>query len=215
MIYETIVTTMCPDGTVHAAPMGVREVDGLVVLAPFRPSTTLDNLRRAGVAVVNLCDDVRIFAGCLTGRRSWASSPAAWVEGEVMGGALAHLELEVERFEDDPVRPRFHCRTLAEATHGPFRGFNRAQAAVIEAAILVSRLHMLPAEKIDREVDYLRIAVDKTAGPREREAWGWLMERIEAHRRRPAEPAGATRSSPANAPSRGRPTGAPPRRERE
>jgi hypothetical protein len=54
---------------------------------------------------------------------------------------------------------------------------------VIEAAILVSRLGMLPAEKIDREMGYLAIAIEKTAGPQEREAWGWLTQRIEAFRR--------------------------------
>jgi hypothetical protein len=41
---------------------------------------------------------------------------------------------------------------------------------------------MLPPEKIDREMSYLAIAVDKTAGPREREAWSWLVERIEQFR---------------------------------
>ena len=60
------------------------------------------------------------------------------------------------RWEDDDVRPRIHCRELAGATHAPFRGFNRAQAAVIEAGILASRLRRLPAEKVDREMDYLR-----------------------------------------------------------
>jgi hypothetical protein len=55
---------------------------------------------------------------------------------------------------------------------------------VVEAAILVSRLHMLPPEKIEREIAYLQIAIDKTAGPRERQAWAWLMERIAEHRAR-------------------------------
>lgn len=49
---------------------------------------------------------------------------------------------------------------------------------MLEAAILVSRLHRLPAEKVQLEMEYLRIAVDKTAGEREREAWGWLEARI-------------------------------------
>jgi hypothetical protein len=34
---------------------------------------------------------------------------------------------------------------------------------------------------------YLRIAVEKTAGPRELEAWGWLTERIEEFRVRNRE----------------------------
>ena len=104
------------------------------------------------------------------------------VKGRVLANALSHQELAVEQREDDTLRPRFHCRVVHEATHAPFRGFNRAQAAVIEAAILVSRLHMLEAAKIDREMAYLAIAVGKTAGPREQEAWEWLTARIKEHR---------------------------------
>ena len=87
------------------------------------------------------------------------------------------------RWDDDDLRPRIYCRELARETHAAFQGFNRAQAAVIEAAILVSRLHLLPPEKIDREMEYLRIAIEKTAGPREREAWQWLVERVAGYRR--------------------------------
>ena len=54
-------------------------------------------------------------------------------------------------------------------------------SAVIEAAILASRLHMLPREKVERELGYLQIAVAKTAGPREHEAWRMLVEKIEDH----------------------------------
>lgn len=183
MIRESIVTTVSPDGGVHIAPMGVIWREGEPVLAPFRPSRTLDNLRAQPSAVVSHTDDVRVFAGCLTGRRDWPVRPAEKVRGAFLADALAHQELEVVAFEDDPVRPRFRCRIVHEATHAPFRGFNRAQAAVIEAAILVSRLEMLPADKIDREIAYLAIAVEKTAGEREREAWAWLTERIDSFRR--------------------------------
>jgi hypothetical protein len=76
--------------------------------------------------------------------------------------------------------------------HAPFRGFNRAQAAVIEGAVLVSRLHLLPAEKIDTEMQYLQIAIDKTAGPDELQAWEWLQEAVGQHRRSiSASPPGA------------------------
>jgi siderophore synthetase component len=36
-------------------------------------------------------------------------------------------------------------------------------------------------EKIQAEIAYLAIAMEKTAGNREHEAWNWLMERIENH----------------------------------
>ena len=184
LILETLVTTRNADGSAHIAPLGLRETGDRVLLAPFRPSTTLDNLTREGSAVVNLGDDVRVFAGCLTGRRDWPVIPAARIDGWVLAGTLAHRELVVETIEEDEQRPQFILRELHAVSHAPFRGFNRAQAAVIEAAILVSRLHLLPAEKIDRELDYLRIAVDKTAGPREREAWDWLLAAVADHRQR-------------------------------
>lgn len=178
MIIESIITTVDADGGVHIAPMGVIWDEGRPVLAPFRPSRTLDNLERSRTAVINHTDDVRVFAGCLTGRAAWPVRPADRIAGFVLAAALSHQELTVEDVKADPTRPRFTGRVVHEATHAPFRGFNRAQAAVVEAAILVSRLHLLPWDKIEREIAYLEIAVSKTAGPREREAWEWLTVHI-------------------------------------
>ena len=183
MIIESIITTVSANGSAYIAPMGVIWQDGHPILAPFRPSSTLDNLRRGGGAIINHTDDVRIFAGCLTGRRDWPVRRSERIPGWVLDNALSHQEVEVERIEEDDVRPRFHGRVVHEATHRAFTGHNRAQAAVIEAAILVSRLHLLPRDKIERELAYLEIAVSKTAGPRESEAWGWLMARIAEFRR--------------------------------
>jgi hypothetical protein len=185
MIFETIVTTQAPDGAVHIAPFGITEDESGLVLAPFRPSTTLDNLLATRCAVINLTDDVRIFAGCLTERRDWPTKPAHVVAGRVLDAALSHREVRVASIEEDPLRPRFRLEIVHEETHAPFRGFNRAQAAVIEAAILVSRLHRLPPEKIEAEIAYLMIAIDKTAGEREWEAWGWLMARIADYKANP------------------------------
>jgi hypothetical protein len=182
MIRETIVTTQDRDGRVHIAPIGLIEERGGLVIAPFRPSATLDNLQANPYAVASYTDDVLVFAGCLTGRRDWPTRPATRVPGAVLAQALSHAELAVERVTEDAVRPRFLCRVVHEETHAPFLGFNRAKAAVVEAAILVSRLPMLPLDKIEREIAYLQIAIDKTAGPRERQAWDWLMERIAAHK---------------------------------
>lgn len=182
MIRESIITTVSATGEVHISPMGVIWRDEAPVLAPFRPSRTLDNLRVHPFAVINHTDDVRVFAGCLTERRDWPVRSAAMVRGAVLEGALSHQELAVEDVEEDAVRPRFRCRVVHEAGHAPFRGFNRAQAAVIEAAILISRLELLPLDKIEQEMRYLSIAVGKTAGPKEQEAWGWLAARLDAFR---------------------------------
>jgi hypothetical protein len=108
VIRETIVTSCAPDGAVHIAPMGVRESEGRVILAPFRPSTTLDNVLATGCATVNLSDDVRVFAGCLTGRRNWPTLPCVRTPGVRLNGALAHRELKLASVEDDAQRPRLY-----------------------------------------------------------------------------------------------------------
>ncbi len=181
LIRETIVTTADPQGRVHIAPIGIiADGDGWII-APFRPSATLENLQAVPFAVANYTDDVRVFAGCLTGRPDWPILAADKVPVPRLAGALAHAELAVERTSEDPQRPRFHCRVVHAAAHAPFQGFNRAQAAVIEAAILTSRLDFLPRDKVEREIAYLESAVQKTAGPAEQEAWSWIVDRIATH----------------------------------
>ena len=181
-IIESIITTLNADGSVQIAPMGVWEYHGKMVLAPFRPSKTLDNLVRSGTATVNFTDEVKVFAGCLTGHYDWQVLPNLKTEGVFLENALTHLELESVEVVDDDIRPEHHCRIVHRESHGDFKGFNRAQAAVIELAILVSRLHMLPAEKVDDEIAYLSIAIDKTAGEEERQAWSWLIEKVRIFR---------------------------------
>jgi uncharacterized protein len=177
-IRETIITTADRSGKVHIAPIGIiAERDGWVI-APFRPSATLDNLAEVPFAIANYTDDVRIFAGCLTGRRDWPTVTVTDCAVPRLAAALAHSVLEVASVSDDAVRPRHFCRVVAEETHAAFTGFNRAKAAVLELAILVSRLGMLPREKVETEMAYLAIAVEKTAGPAEKEAWGWLAQRV-------------------------------------
>jgi hypothetical protein len=180
-ISETIITTADKNGNVHIAPIGIiAEKDGWVI-APFRPSVTLDNLAAVPFAIANYTDDARVFAGCLTGRRDWPTVPVEGYPVPRLTAALAHSVLQVDSIADDGVRPRHFCRVVSEKMHAPFTGLNRAKAAVLELAILVSRLGMLSRDKVEAEIGYLQIAVDKTAGPHEKEAWGWLMQRVSDH----------------------------------
>jgi hypothetical protein len=177
LIREAIVATVNALGEPHLAPLGlIAEGEGWI-LAPFHPSTTLDNLRQAPFAVANFTDDVRVFAGCLTGRRDWPLTPATLVAAPRLAATLSHLELVVVEVREHELRPRFVCRVAHYAAHAPFQGFNRAQAAVIEGAVLVSRLHMLPRDEVETELARLDITVGKTAGPAEAEAWTWLKDK--------------------------------------
>lgn len=191
MIREAVATSRRVDGGTHIAPMGVHQRGDLLCLAPFRPSATLDNVLREGYVVINYTDDVRVIAGALTGRTDWPLVPAEHIPGMRLRDTLAHAELRLERCEEDEQRSWLWFRPVHEAMHRPFRGFNRAQMSVLEAAILVSRLDRLPWDKIQRELEYLEIGLRKTAGPRELEAWEWLMQAVRRHQARGLQGVGA------------------------
>ncbi|GLK69151.1 DUF447 domain-containing protein [Hansschlegelia plantiphila] len=187
MIRETIVTTLSPQGIPHVAPMGATQTGNGWLLQPFRPSTTLDNFLSGRCGVINFTDDARIFAGCVTKRKiDWPTVSAGTLGSVRLEAALASHEVRIARIEDDGQRPKLHCEVVAETSHRAFPGLNRAIAAVVEGAVLVSRLRMLPPERIDAEFAYLQIAIDRTAGPAELEAWGWILDAVRDHRAKAA-----------------------------
>jgi hypothetical protein len=100
----------------------------------------------------------------------------------VLENALSYHEVKLVNVIDDDVRPELYFKTQSLVNVSPFMGFNRAQGAVLELCILVSRLNRLSIEKIDAEINYLQIAIDKTAGENEFEAWRWLIDAVENHK---------------------------------
>ena len=60
MILEGLMTTVNADGTVNVSPMGPRVDAGLTTftLRPFQTSTTYCNLKRTGMGVFHVTDDV-------------------------------------------------------------------------------------------------------------------------------------------------------------
>jgi len=61
----------------------------------------------------------------------------------------------------------------------PFFGLNRAKHAVIEAAILATRTHLLPPTEIRDQIARLQPLVDKTAGRVETESFQFLCQYID------------------------------------
>ena len=180
MIHEVIVTTSSKDNIVHIAPMGIKVDEKQVIISPFRPSKTLENLTNTKKAVVNFIDDVRVFAGIVTGyKKEWPLIKKNDDGIPRLELANTHYEVVVEKIIDNEKRPKIICNIVKEEIHYPFMGFNRAQFSVIEAAVLVSRLGMISMEKITDEIKYLKIGIEKTSGPRELEAWQWIEDKIE------------------------------------
>ena len=182
MIIETIVTTMAADGAVNCAPMGVEWDPDLqpdaIVLKPFLETATYRNVLATRVAVVNLIDDVRVFARAAISNPAYETVPAQNVRGVVLADACSWRELEVTALDSSPPRSRIETRTVHQGVRREFIGFNRARHAVLEAAIYATRVHMLPREFLLGEVERLQVIVDKTAGPREFEAMGLLAQYI-------------------------------------
>lgn len=187
MILEGIVTTLDDDGRVHIAPMGpvVDQTLAQLRLRPFKTSRTYQNLKQRPVGVFHVVDDVLLLARAAIGKFEQPSEtmPARQIPGAVLTAACRWYEFQIESIDDSRERAEMiarvvHCGRLRDGF-----GFNRAAHAVLEAAILATRLHLLPPERIEKELTTLRVLVEKTAGPREAEAFALLEQHVAEHGR--------------------------------
>ena len=178
MIRESIVITTDLKNKPHVTPMGITYDKNKLIISPFIPSKTYLNLKENPYAVINFTDDVNIFVDTLLGKSNFKIKSTKEIKSFYLENALSYVEVKVTKFIENKIRPKFECKILKETSLGSFKGFNRAQLSVIEAAILVSRIKILPVTKIKKEINYLKIAVDKTAGKKEKIAWTKLIKKI-------------------------------------
>src|SRR5262245_10694000 len=186
MIVESIVTSLSQDGAVNIAPMGVEWGDETIVLKPFLETATYRNVTATGAAVVNLTDDVRVFARAAISNPDCPTVPAVMVRGVVLADCCTWRELEVRSIDRTPPRSRIEAAVVHCGASREFVGFNRACHAMLETAIYATRLHILSREFVESELVRLQTIVDKTAGPREFEAMAVLADYIRSAPREPA-----------------------------
>jgi len=186
LIIESIVTTLAPDGLANFAPMGVEWGEDIIVLKPFLETTTFRNVQGSGTAVVNLTDDVLLFAQSAIGSPTFPAVPATVVRGLVLEAACSWRELETVTIDATPPRSRIEMRVRHRGVRREFIGFNRARHAVLEAAILATRVHLLAPGQIRDEQTRLQILIEKTAGARERDAWALIGAYIDSKLGTPA-----------------------------
>jgi len=184
VILETIVTTVAEDGAVNCAPMGVEWSDDPlvlnIVLKPFLETATYRNVLATGAAVVNLTDDVRVYARAAISNPTYPTVPATAVRGVVLADCCSWREVQVRTIDSTPPRSRIEMAVVHRGTRREFIGFNRARHAVLEMAIHATRLHLLPRAFIESEMARLQVIVDKTAGAHELEAMALLVEHVRA-----------------------------------
>jgi len=180
MILEGIVTSLGEHDELNVAPMGpiVDETFAMLILRPFRTSQTYQNLKVRPYGVFHVVDDVLLLARAAIGDlpETPASFCAERVAGRVLSSACRWYEFVVARCDDSHERSELRARVVHSGRLRDFFGFNRAKHAVLEGAILATRLHLISPAEMQGEFERLRMIVEKTAGPQEREAFA-LLER--------------------------------------
>lgn len=179
-ILEGIVTSENADGTVNIAPMGpiVNEDFSIIILRPFKTSTTYVNLIRARSGVLHVTDDVELFAAAAIG----LTTPHEFRDDRplVLARACRWYAFEVVAIDDTEERTTLVAQRTAHGGQRDFFGFNRARHAVIEAAILATRRHLLSRDAIREEYRRLQTIVNKTGAASEHRAFDVLSEFVES-----------------------------------
>lgn len=183
MIIESIVTTLNEAGEANFAPMGVTIGEGEIVIRPYTDSATCRNLAATGAAVVNLTDNCRLFAESAIASPQFPTFPAELIPGLVLTDACSYYECSV--MHADPAAPRatFRCKIVKKEVLREFIGFNRAKNAIIEAAILATRVGLLEVDTILEEYRRLSEIVQKTGGEQEAWAMQYLQDYVERQSR--------------------------------
>ena len=183
MIIEGVMTSVSAAGEVNIAPMGPMVDVALerFVLRPFQTSTTYGNIKATGAGVFHVTDDALLIARGAIGTlpRELPMRTAERVKGFVLTGACRWFELEVVTLDDSAQRTRIEMRCVHRGELRPFMGFNRARHAVIEAAILATRIHLTGKEPVLAEYDRLSVMVEKTGGADEHTAMAELRAFVE------------------------------------
>lgn len=180
MIVEGIVTSIDSEGQVNVAPMGplVENSFTTLRLRPYQTSRTYQNLKVNRQGVFHVVDDVLLLAQAAIGALTLLPElfPAEKIQGQVIKSACRWYEFEVTELNDSEERTDILARVVHMGRLSDFIGFNRAKHAVLEAAILATRVHLLRRDYIMQEYDRLQIPLEKTAGPAELEAFALLKD---------------------------------------
>jgi hypothetical protein len=194
ILLEGIVTTDNADGTCNISPMGPI-VDWPITrlrLRPFKTSTTYANLVRTGRGVLNVTDDVELIARAAISELVQAPLLVALPSGgNYLADACRWYAFVVESLDDTAERTDIHCQVVEQGRVRDFFGFNRAKNAVIEAAILATRIGILPDLEIRAEFRRLAPLVEKTGSHAEHRAFELLSNYVDQVMTDSERPAGA------------------------
>lgn len=187
LIVEGLVTTLSDDGSVNVAPMGPIVDDDApdwrrLVLRPFQGSQTFRNLLRTREGVFHVTDDMLLLARATIGRAEAPIVASASVRTPRLADCCRYYEFRVDEVDDRSPRGRMEAAVVHAGGVRDFLGLNRGKHAVLEAAILASRVELLDAAEIRGRLADLRPLVEKTGGVAEHAAFDLLARYVEERR---------------------------------
>lgn len=184
-ILEGLVTTLNEDGTTNLSPMGPivdRQLGSggteLLHFRPYAPSTTLDNLRRTGQGVLHVTDDAGLVGMAAVGKLKKLPNmrKASGFEGMILTQACRWFSFEVVGLDDREELHHVYAKVIEKGTLRDHFGFNRASAAILELAIMATRIKLLPAEEIRSAAERLATIVKKTGDKKDLRALEMLQQ---------------------------------------
>jgi len=192
MILEGLVTTTDAGGQPHLAPMGPRvNIDFTrLLLRPFPTSQTGQNLLRHGEGVFHITDDAALIARSAAGllKERPSTHAASKIRGFVLAECCRSYEFVVRCANTSNERFELDAEVVAVGTHREFIGFNRARHALLEAAILATRFHLISEPDIAAEFRKLGTIISKTGDDAELVAMAELREAHDRFRALGASP---------------------------
>ena len=180
-ISEVILTTLNPDGTPNAAPMGVLMTDsGTLEIRPFKTSKTYRNLLGQKRACLNITTDPGLFLVTAFKKELFEGFRRASFEHDMKLEALdAYVFVKIVGSRDvTDDHACFTCKvsSIDVCTLTP-RAFSRGVAAAIEAIVHATRIEVFTSEAEQAEVERLirrffecKDVVKRTSAPDSTEA---------------------------------------------
>ncbi len=190
---------------INIAPMGpiVDATFSRLILRPFKTSTTYRNLKATGQGVFHITDDALLIARGAIGKlnadhqnpsppagqtqspfeapsQSIPVYPAQKIKGVILADACRIFEFQVTTLDDAHDRTHIEATVVHREERRPFIGFNRAKHAVLEAAILATRIHLTGVEPVLDDYEKLQVIVDKTGDADEHTAMHELRTYVES-----------------------------------
>ena len=178
MIIETIFSTLDEAGSPNFAPMGVAWGGDYLTVRPYRSTHTCRNLLSNGYGVVNLSDDVLAYVRCGLYHEVLPHFPAKSVPGVVFQETCSWREIEVISRSGSDERAELRCRVLHAGRQKDFLGFCRSGSAVIEAAILATRLDRCDLRTTAEKLDHYGEIVEKTGDEPEKQAFRLIRDYV-------------------------------------